>query len=392
MDEDVVATASNGVEFSVVIPCLNEIRTIGACVDEAFAGLARACVRGEVVVADNDSSDGSAQVAQSRGARVIHVRARGYGSALQAGISACQGQYVIMGDADGSHDLGQLGVFIRRLRQGDELVLGNRFQGGIEQGAMPWLHQYIGNPFLSTMVNLLFRTRTHDVYCGFRAFSKRSYERLGMASPGMEFAVEMVVRAKLYRLKVSEVPTVQRPDGRGRPPHMRTFRDGWRTVRLLLLLCPVWLYIATSAVLLALGFALLACALSPGRGPVADIRSMLCGVWCLVVSYQTLWLWGYAKLYGWECGLLPADTFSDRVFRHINLERGLCFGAFLMVMGLILITRSVPAAPVVDESTTSILPPLCGLVAMLSGAQTIYGSFFLSMLGLARKANPSRSQ
>src|SRR5262245_49476132 len=230
-------------EVSVVMPCLNEARTVGTCVAKAVGSLARLGVQGEVVVADNGSQDGSQEIARSHGARVIHAERKGYGAALQAGIAAARGRYVIMGDADDSYDFSHLDPFVEKLRGGDDLVMGNRFKGGIRPGAMPWLHRYIGNPVLSGILNLFFRTPIGDAHCGLRGFRRDAYQQLGLNTTGMEFASEMVVKASLTGQKISEVPIVLHPDGRDRPPHLRSFRDGWRHLRFLLLLCPLWLYL-----------------------------------------------------------------------------------------------------------------------------------------------------
>jgi glycosyltransferase involved in cell wall biosynthesis len=228
------------IEVSVVLPCLNEERTVGRCVVKARESLRELGLRGEVIVADNGSSDRSHAVATENGARVVCVATRGYGSALQAGIGAAQGRFVIMADADDSYDLTKLGPFIESLQQGNDLVVGNRFRGGIRPGAMPWLHRYVGNPVLTGILNLFFHSGVGDAHCGLRAFRKDSVQRLGLTTTGMEFASEMVIKACLNRQKISEVPIVLHPDGRDRPPHLRSFRDGWRHLRLLLLYCPVW--------------------------------------------------------------------------------------------------------------------------------------------------------
>jgi glycosyltransferase involved in cell wall biosynthesis len=221
-------------EVSVVMPCLNEARTLPACIDNAWRGLAAAGVHGEVVIADNGSDDGSADIARGLGARVVLAEQRGYGSALQAGIRSARGAVVVMGDADCSYDFSELMPFLERIRAGDDLVLGNRFRGGIRPGAMPWHHRYIGNPVLTGILNLLFHTPIGDAHCGLRAFRKEAYESLCLCTPGMEFASEMVVKAALGRLKISEVPIILHPDGRDRRPHLRSFRDGWRHLRFLL--------------------------------------------------------------------------------------------------------------------------------------------------------------
>jgi glycosyltransferase involved in cell wall biosynthesis len=229
-----IATPEANLEVSVVMPCLNEARTVGRCVAKALASLAEMGALGEVIVADNGSSDGSQELAERAGARVVNVAEKGYGSALQGGIAAARGKFIIMGDADDSYDFTRLLPFITSLRQGYELVMGNRFKGGIKPGAMPWLHRYVGNPVLTGILNLFFRTPIKDAHCGLRGFRKDAYERLKLTTPGMEFASEMVVKASLNKQKIGEVPTTLSPDGRDRPPHLRSFRDGWRHLRFLL--------------------------------------------------------------------------------------------------------------------------------------------------------------
>jgi glycosyltransferase involved in cell wall biosynthesis len=386
---------TDNIELSVVMPCLNEAKTVGRCIDKAMRALKAMEVRGEVVVADNGSNDGSREIARSHGARVVEVEARGYGSALQAGIAAARGKYIVMGDADDSYDFGRLWDFLNRLRWGDDLVMGNRFRGGIRRGAMPWLHRYVGNPVLSGILNLFFRSPIRDAHCGLRAFRKDAYQRLGLHTPGMEFASEMVVKACLNDQKISEVPIVLHPDGRDRPPHLRSFRDGWRHLRFLLLLCPTWLYLIPAGSLLALGFGLMAW-LTPGTqvvGPVGlDVHTMLLGSLCVLLGYQTLWLGAYAKIYGWTSGLLPANTISTKTFQHLNLERGLLVGAILLLAGLVLnvllVVRWYDHHLGALEVTSTLRYALWGLTLLVLGVQTIFGSFFLSMLGMGRPGVP----
>jgi glycosyltransferase involved in cell wall biosynthesis len=380
------------IEVSVVMPCLNEARTVGRCIDKARAALEALGVVGEVLIADNGSTDGSPEIARAHGARVVPIERRGYGSALMGGIAAARGRYVVMGDADDSYDFTRLGPFLEQLRAGAELVMGNRFQGGIRPGAMPWLHRYVGNPILTGILNLFFRTPIGDAHCGLRAFRKDAYERLGLNTRGMEFASEMVVKASLHRQKISEVPVVLHPDGRDRPPHLRSFQDGWRHLRFLLLMCPLWLYLIPSGLLLAVGFGLMAW-LTPGSravgGVVLDVHTMLLGALCVLLGYQTLWLWAFAKIHGWTSGFLPANTFSIRVFDYLNLERGLLAGAVLLLIGLGLNLWLVGEwysrnfGPL--DVQVTLRPALWGLTAMVLGVQTIYGSFFLSMLGMIRR-------
>ena len=240
-------------ELTVLMPCLNESRTVARCVEAAQSFLERAGIVGEVLVADNGSTDGSTEIARAAGARIVPVPQRGYGAALMGGIAAARGRFVIMGDADCSYDFAHLDRFVDRLRAGADLVMGNRFEGGIEPGAMPLLHRYLGNPVLSFVGRPFFRTSIRDFHCGLRGFSRASIERLGLVTPGMEFASEMVAKAALAGLRIDQVPTTLRPDGRGRPPHLRTWRDGWRHLRFLLLFCPRWLFLYPGVLLLALG-------------------------------------------------------------------------------------------------------------------------------------------
>jgi len=392
LEAPVTRFLDESIEVSIVMPCLNEARTVGVCVDKALACIERLGIRGEVVIADNGSNDGSQQLARQHGARVVDVARRGYGSALQGGIAAARGRYIIMGDADDSYDFNKLEGFIERLRRGDDLVMGNRFKGGIMPGAMPWSHRYVGNPVLSGILNLFFHSGIGDAHCGLRGFRKDAYERLGLNTPGMEFASEMVVRASLQKQKISEVPIVLHPDGRDRPPHLRSFRDGWRHLRFLLLLCPLWLYLIPASILLGGGLGLVAW-LTPGPrmvgGATFDIHTMLFGALAVILGYQTLWLWAYAKIHGWTSGLLPESTFSSRVFDHLNLERGLISGAALLLVGLGLNVWLAwdwvghNMGPL--EVTTTLRYALWGFLTMVLGVQTIYGSFFLSMLGMARQ-------
>ncbi len=387
------------VEVSVVMPCLNEARTVGTCVAKAVAALEKLGVHGEVIVADNGSTDGSQDIARTHGARVVHAERRGYGSALQAGIAAARGAYVIMGDADDSYDFTNLEPFITRLRKGDELVMGNRFRGGIKPGAMPWLHRYIGNPILTGILNLFFRTPIGDAHCGLRGFRKDSYERLNLRTPGMEFASEMVVKAALHKQKMSEVPTTLSPDGRDRPPHLRSFRDGWRHLRFLLLFCPLWLYLIPAGLLFGGGLAVMAW-LTPGPqslGSVTfDVHTMLFAMLCVLLGYQTVWLWAYAKIHGWTSGLLPADTFSLKVFRIFNLERGLLAGLGMLAAGMgltvwLLVHWSGQELGVLQVQST-LRYALWSFTLIVLGVQTIFGSFFLSMLGMSEKAREARAR
>jgi glycosyltransferase involved in cell wall biosynthesis len=388
------ASDEQNIEVTILMPCLNESKTVGTCIDKARRALESLGVAYEVIVADNGSSDGSPAIARQHGARVISVARRGYGSALRAGIEAARGRYVIMGDADDSYDFGQSGLFLERLREGYELVMGNRFKGGIQPGAMPWLHRYIGTPLLTGLVNLFFHGKIGDVQSGLRALRRESYYRLGLAADGMEFASEMVAKACLRGLRITEVPICLYPDGRDRPPHLRSFRDGWRNLRFLLLFCPMWLYLVPAALLLGTGLGLMIW-LTPGTrwiGVVGfDVHTMLLGSLLVMLGYQNVWLWAFAKIYGWTQGLLPSDTFSSRLFRYLNLERGLLAGLSLVLVGLganlHLVYRWYEQSFGPLNVMVTLREAIWGCLAIVLGVQTIYSSFFLSMIGMDRPKN-----
>jgi glycosyltransferase involved in cell wall biosynthesis len=376
--------SAEDVEVTVVMPCLNEALTLGRCIDKARSGLDQMGVQGEVLIADNGSDDGSPDIAREHGARVVNVPRKGYGAALQAGVGAARGRFIIMGDADDSYDFTKLSPFVDKLRQGDELVMGNRFQGGINKGAMPWHHKYIGNPVLTGVLNLFFHSPIGDAHCGLRGFRKESFERLKLTTTGMEFASEMVVKACLLRQKISEVPVVLHKDGRDRPPHLRSFRDGWRHLRFLLLYCPFWLYLIPAALLMGVGLGLMI-------GSVGlDVHTMLLGSLGIIMGYQTLWLWAYARIHGWTSGMLPRDTFSLNVFEHINLERGCIAGLGMLAAGLGLNGWLFAGWVGQDmgplDIQSSMRVALWGFTLIVLGVQTIYGSFFLSMLGMAERS------
>lgn len=385
----VLDPGAEDIQVSVVMPCLNEARTVGRCVDKARRELDRMGVRAEVIIADNGSTDDSAAIARAHGALVVPVERKGYGAALQGGIAAARGKYIIMGDADDSYDFEHLEPFVEQLYVGNDLVMGNRFKGGIRPGAMPWLHRYVGNPVLTGILNLFFRTPIRDAHCGLRAFRKDAYLELGLTTPGMEFASEMVVVSALRRHLITEVPTVLYPDGRDRAPHLRSFRDGWRHLRFLLLMCPMWLYFVPAATLMAAGLLLMAWLTQGPRvvaGTTWDTPTMLFGTFGVLLGYQTLWLWAFARIFGWTSGILPANTFSPTIFRHLNLERGLIAGAVLLTLGLGLNLWMF----VLSSQTAEPRHALWGFTAMMLGAQTVYGSFFLSMLGMVRERQQGR--
>jgi glycosyltransferase involved in cell wall biosynthesis len=325
-------------ELTVLMPCLNEARTVAGCIEAALAFMKRAGVAGEVLVADNGSSDGSIDIATRAGARVVNVPRRGYGAALGAGIAAAKGRYVIMGDADGSYDFSRLDAFVASLRSGCELVMGNRFKGGIAPGAMPLLHRYLGNPVLSFIGRLFFRASIRDFHCGMRGFSRQAMLELELATPGMEFASEMVAKAALAGLKIGEVPTTLRPDGRDRPPHLRTWRDGWRHLRFLLLFCPRWLFLYPGIALLTLGllgFALLSPAGIRLFSPSLGVHSMLYMAGAIVLGMQLVQLAFLTKWLGVISGIVPVPRWLARSQPLLNVETGLLVGVALFLSGLL---------------------------------------------------------
>jgi len=330
-------TADPQLELTLLMPCLNESRTLAECIQKARGFLKHAGVQGEVLVADNGSTDGSQEIALAAGARVVHVPQRGYGAALIGGIDAARGRYVVMGDADGSYDFSDLSGFLEQLRAGADLVMGNRFRGGITPGAMPFLHRYLGNPVLSFVGRLFFRASIGDFHCGLRGFSRYAIQQLGLVSSGMELASEMIAKASLAGLRISEVPTTLRPDGRDRPPHLRTWRDGWRHLRFLLLFCPRWLFLYPGLVLLAaglLGFGMLL------HGPVnfvsfgLDIHSLLYMAGATVLGAQMVQLAVLTKWMGILAGVVPPQRWLLRLGPYLKIENGLILGFLLFLLGL----------------------------------------------------------
>jgi glycosyltransferase involved in cell wall biosynthesis len=381
------------IELSVVIPCLNEGLTIGKRVRQALDVLRGAGVAGEVIVADNGSTDGSAEIAEMEGARVVRVAERGYGSALMAGIAGARGEFVLMADADESHDLTHIPRFLAELRTGQDFVMGNRFRGGIADGAMPFLHQYLGNPVLTGLGRLFFKSKCGDFHCGFRGFRRECYQRMDMRSTGMEFASEMVVKAALLRMKVSEIPTTQLPDGRDHPPHLRTWQDGWRHLRFLLMYSPRWLFLYPGAFLIMLG--LVGCAwLLPGpqfiRGIEFDVHTLLYAFVFVLMGFQLVAFAVFTKIFAISEGLLPEDPRLNRAFRYITLETGLFAGFLLIALGLggsiYAVSDCVKESCGALEGAQLLRIVMPSVFSLTLGVQTVCGSFFLSILGLRRRS------
>lgn len=380
------------VELTIVMPCLNEAETVEACVDEARDYLKRSGINGEVLVADNGSIDGSQALARKAGARVIAVPQKGYGSALIAGISAANGTYVIMGDADQSYDFGDLDRFVAELRGGADLVMGNRFAGGIEDGAMPALHKYLGNPVLSRIGRLLFRSPVRDFHCGLRGFRRDRALTLDLRTTGMEFASELVVKATLSGQRVVEVPTKLRPDGRSRPPHLRSWRDGWRHLRFLLLYSPRWLFLYPGAAAMlvgVVGMVLLGSAIwAPGQGRFAEaLLIAACGL--VTTGFQAVLFALLAREFAASQRLLPPVRGRARhITTRLKLETGLITGLVLMLTSLVLLVISLVTSAHSNPVSLAASPAFrLGAIAVtvgVWGVQAALGSWFLSLLTLPR--------
>lgn len=385
-------TTSESIELSIVLPCLNEELTVGNCVKQATSFLAGSGVKGEVVVVDNGSTDRSVEIAEENGARVAHISQKGYGSALAGGFKAARGKYIIMADADESYDLVNLMPFVEKLRQGYDLVMGNRFKGGIKKGAMPWHHKYIGNPVLSFVGQLFFRTPAKDFHCGIRGFSKGAIEQMSLQTSGMEFASEIVVKASILGMKVAEVPTTLSPDKRDRPPHLRSFRDGWRHLRFLLIYSPRWLFLYPGIVLLFLGgiasLALFFGTVNIGFRPL-DFHSFIIAGTVMTVGLSMVSFALITRVYAYNFGLLPSRPRFFSLFKFFNLEIGLISGVVLIAFGIILIVRAaiLSYTPGFDSIGfgSSIRLVFGSSLAIIVGSQVILTSFVLSMLGLNPK-------
>ncbi|MEV6986241.1 glycosyltransferase family 2 protein [Sphaerisporangium sp. NPDC051017] len=378
-------------ELTVVMPCLNEAETVETCVRKALACMAEHGIEGEVVIADNGSTDGSQQLARDAGARVVHVDEKGYGNALMGGIRAARGRYVIMGDADDSYDFTALMPFVEELRGGADLVMGNRFRGGIAPGAMPPLHRYLGNPVLSFIGRLFFPSAIRDFHCGLRGFRRDSILTLGLQTGGMEFASEMVVKATIQGLDVREVPTTLKPDGRSRPPHLRSWRDGWRHLRFLLLYSPRWLFLIPGIALMVLGLAA-GTALTFGTvriGKLAfDVDTLVGASAMVVIGFQAVLFALFTKVYAAEEGFLPEDRRIRRLVDVVTLERGLIAGGLLALAGLAGMVASLAHWQTRDFGelipAVSLRLVVPSATALVISFQTIFAALFISILGIRR--------
>lgn len=376
-------------ELTILMPCLNEAETITTCVRKARDFLNRTCIDGEVVVADNGSSDGSPDLALAAGARVVRITDKGYGNALIGGVWAAQGRFVIMADADDSYDFSQLSPFVDSLRAGNMMVIGNRFRGGIRSGAMPLLHRYIGNPLLSFAGRLFFSSGIGDFHCGLRGVDRTAALQLGLQAPGMEFASEMIVKATLAGWRIAEVPTVLSPTGRSRAPHLRSWQDGWRHLRFLLMMSPRWLMLYPGAFLIGIG---VTTQIAIARGPVFfagigfDIHTMLYAGGALILGIQLILFSILARAIGVLKNVLPMSPALARLLRIFTLERGILLGVFLGVSGFGLAAFSVMSWA---QARLAALDPavvmrmaIPSVTLMIAGAQIVFSSFLLRFIDI----------
>jgi len=384
------------VELTVVMPCLNEAETVATCVRKAVGFLRGHDISGEVVVADNGSTDGSQQLATDAGARVVPVSEKGYGNALMGGIVAARGRFIIMGDADDSYDFTNLMPFVESLRSGADLVMGNRFQGGIEPGAMPALHRYIGNPVLSFIGRLFFGSKIGDFHCGLRGFRRDSVMRLGLQATGMEFASELVVKATLAEQRITEVPTTLAKDGRSRPPHLRSWRDGWRHLRFLLLFSPRWLFFFPGLAVFVLGV-LIGAVVIPrpfSIGAVTfDVDTLVAASAMVVIGFQSVLFALFTQVYASAEGFLPEDKRVRHILKTLSLERGLVAGCILAGAGIVGMVISFSywnsarfGSLNYDHALRLVVP---SATALIVSCQIILGTFFLSILGIRRTRHPA---
>jgi len=381
-------------ELTVVMPCLNEAETLEVCITKALKCLSEHQIAGEVLIADNGSTDGSQDIARRLGARVVDVPAKGYGSALRGGIAAARGRYVIMADADDSYDFSALMPFVEKLREGFELVMGNRFLGGIAPGAMPPLHRYLGNPVLTAIGRLFFRSPCGDFHCGLRGFNKEAIDRLRLQTTGMEFASEMVVKSTLLGLRMTEVPTTLSPDGRSRAPHLRSWRDGWRHLRFLLLFSPRWLFMYPGVALMTVGLLVGAWILPGARslgGVYFDVHTLLYASAAIIIGFQMILFAVFVKVYAMGEGLMPPDPRMNQLFRYITLETGLAAGAALVAFGFGAAVYALgdwgsqAFGELNPQQVLRIVVP--STLALTLGFQIVLSSFFLSVLGMRPPAD-----
>ena len=378
--------------ISIVMPCLNEAETLAVCIRKALAAITASGVSGEIIIADNGSTDGSLAIAAAEGARIVNVPIRGYGAALFAGFEAAHGKYILMADADDSYDFSHLPRFLAALDAGADLVVGNRFQGGIKPGAMPLLHRYLGNPVLSYLGRLLFRIPVGDFHCGIRAFRKDAFLRMNLRTTGMEFASEMIVKSSLLGQKITEVPTTLSPDGRSRAPHLRTWRDGWRHLRFLLLYSPRWLFLYPGLAATLVGF-LVTIWLLPAKRAIGsvhfDVDTLTCAIGLMLIGVHISVFAVSAKVFGMREGFLPDDPKFQRLFLYFQLESGLLLGIFFLLAGFIamayavVVWRQASFGPLLPTHMLRLVLPAAA--SLMLGVEIVFSSFFLSLLWMRNR-------
>jgi glycosyltransferase involved in cell wall biosynthesis len=395
---------AESIELTVLMPCLNEAETLARCIEKAKIGIRRSGVRGEIIVADNGSTDDSVEIAEKSGARVVQVNEKGYGRALTGGIQAAAGKWILMGDADDSYDFSEITGFVEKFRQGFDLVMGCRLPTGggkILPGAMPWKNRRIGNPVLSFIGRLFFKCPARDFHCGLRGFTKDAFLKMDLITTGMEFASEMVIKSTFQKLKIVEVPVTLHPDGRSRPPHLKPWRDGWRHLRFMLLFSPRWLFLAPGIILSAVGI-LFAAALSLENinigGVAFDVGTLAVACMTVIIGFQLVAFAFFTKVFAIAEGILPHDPAFSRVFKFFNLEKGILLGLAVLLAGIILSAR---AAWVWRQAGFGELPPeenlrrlIPAATLIVLGVQTVFSSFFMSALGLktASRRPPALTQ
>lgn len=389
---------TKNIKLTILMPCLNEAETLATCISKAKSFLDSNLIEGEIIVADNGSSDGSQKIAKDAGAKVISVKEKGYGSALMGGIHSASYDYIIMGDADDSYDFTSLEPFVTALQNGADLVMGNRFKGGIMPGAMPFLHRYLGNPVLSWLARLFFNSSIGDFHCGLRGFKKQSMLSLNLQTTGMEFASEMVVKATLNELRIEEVPTTLSPDGRTRPPHLRTWSDGWRHLKFLLLYSPRWLFLYPGIFLIIFGVLFSSFLLS---GPLTvgnitlDINTLLYACLLVIVGVQSIIFSVFSYVFGINSNLLPRDRFTDYLVQAMRLERGIVFSLLMILLGF---ASSFGALLYWEKNYFGNIDPsfsmrlaIPGAILFTLGFQIFFASFFIDLLNTKIKSTPTTS-
>ncbi len=377
------------IELTILMPCLNEAETLEVCINKAKSFLEKSGVKGEILIADNGSTDGSVEIAERCGARVEHVPVKGYGAALIGGCKAAKGKYVIMGDADDSYDFLNLMPFVEKLREGYELVMGNRFKGGIAKGAMPPLHRYLGNPVLSFIGRLFFPSDIGDFHCGLRGYEREAMLKLDLHTTGMEYASEMVVKATMYGLKMAEVPTTLSPDGRSRAPHLRSFRDGWRHLKFLLLHSPNWLFLYPGMIFCVVGLIMtVALMFGPVQiGSVAfDIHTMLYGSAMVMIGANMIFFSLFTRIYAMRTNFIPTKESVATKLANVTTENGAVAGVLLTLAGIIM---TIAAFVIWKDTSFGNLNPqemmrmtIPALTLMVVGIEMIFASFFIGILNI----------